>query len=271
MERSPLIRLPAEIRLHIYKHVFKPVPLDIARYIDHEEVDLLYAEQAFDKSLLTSCRAIYREAWEVYTSAYRDFWLTSNFVIDIGHTGDNARGTSRDHDWDLFLDPERVKKQVLSLKAEALRHISSLTMRSFLHHHGETASIIDWYKLLDQRGGWIYCPDADRGPSFAPRRHVTREDGMVRVYCHDSEESLRTWLSESCCECQHMTMHHQILKFLELTYNRGDGPVFEHGFCSNDSSMPRPLQDGNLEAHSNFSARQVGPFHQYSDGKCLLV
>ena len=267
MDRSPLLRLPVEIRLQIYQSVFMPAPLDIARYMDPAEADVLYANQAFDTSLLLSCTGIYSEAWHIYASAYRKFWSTSNFVIDICHYELQHPEVRNYEGWTLFLDPQRVKNQVLALKTEDLEHVSSLTIRQFAHRPGESTKTWSWYALLDQRGGWIYCPhlchQINRSCSI-----LTRENGSVLTHRYVSEQSIRTYLSD--CST-HMTMHHQILEQLRSAYYMAGGPACDPGFCANDSNVPSTLQIYDPRILNNFKARQVTRYNRHHDERFLLV
>lgn len=66
--------LPAEIRIEIYELVFTTN--------DTADVDLMEAI-APNKALLLTCRQIEGEAKLIYRKAYRDFWRTSKFFLNV--------------------------------------------------------------------------------------------------------------------------------------------------------------------------------------------
>lgn len=70
-----LLEIPPEIRNNIYDLVFAP---DGAG----EEIELVGAKTP-DKSLVLSCRQIYREVKYVYRAACRSFWRETKFVITL--------------------------------------------------------------------------------------------------------------------------------------------------------------------------------------------
>lgn len=69
-----LLSLPAELRNRIYELAFA--------HDSEKDVDLLKA-QTPSKDLVLTCRAIYAEASGVYKQAYRDFWTTSRFQMQM--------------------------------------------------------------------------------------------------------------------------------------------------------------------------------------------
>ncbi|KAF7198192.1 hypothetical protein HII31_00548 [Pseudocercospora fuligena] len=112
--------LPAELRNVIYELTFT-ADHDTEDQNGTAEIELLKSRPP-SKDLLLACRKVHAEAKGIYRDAYRSYWQTTNFVINIGQRKDPRLALTRldkasvDHITKLRVDyrymPDRVHSRI---------------------------------------------------------------------------------------------------------------------------------------------------------------
>ena len=114
--KSPLLRLPAELRNAIWELAIAP------RYtlIDRHSIDIYDRFEAFfpEHTLLLVSRILYAEVLPMYAHAMKQLWAKSQFRFQLYH-----RFQSWDHQWD------RLNTRFKSLPNEHLRHMSRFVLQ----------------------------------------------------------------------------------------------------------------------------------------------
>lgn len=96
---SPLFRLPAELRNHIYACAMTPnVEQAAGEQADATDavVDLVtVVSLAPSKALLLTCGRIYLEAREMFTTAQHDFWSSRIFTLQLSNDPNDFRSLGK--------------------------------------------------------------------------------------------------------------------------------------------------------------------------------
>lgn len=171
-----LQRLPAELRNEVYDLAFGFDP-DIP-------VDLLHAEPP-SASLIQTCRQIYSESRAMYRNAFRNYWRTTEFVMQ--HTVDDITGSltlhevdSRDY-WNEWTNvrnaaEDAILHRISHLQERDLQQIKRLVLTRDSKYPEIGQSI---YKCVDIRGVWRMLHPCDAPwPSVFQLKVATATEGL---------------------------------------------------------------------------------------------
>ena len=209
----PLLRIPAELRLAIYEHVYPTTHDDTVDY------HLVMAAPGRGprnrrpppptKGLILTNKLAYHEAKDLYKTSFQSYWTSNKFIL---HAPDGPANDS----W--------MQKYLLLQRKEDLNHIEKLTIHQTGYYNGT-------FTLIDNRGGWCIEGAKSRIPgqkSYRRYRHSLRREGpgqpslpdptKVAWDGHGDEASLK----EACTTCRRtVDVVDQILALLGLQLSGG--------------------------------------------------